>query len=307
MRLFSTFAYDLPYLIQLYSVFQPSPFSHPPWSAPYHHHPPPPQDQAYYPQFHSEQQQHHHQYPPPPDVYSHPIPPWMSTMSRVAHDVAPAPQHRSVFGHTAEHEQIIDRHRPFHRHVDHRTDGVPARRLSSPRVGALPPLNGSPSLSAASVDRSSNSSAPPPATHPHPSPSPDQHQHYSRMHYQDEQQQLVDRYRGDPGHGSGYNMHQYSHPPPQRYSYYPSSGQAPPPPGHYAPQSPPPHGEAPRNSFPQSISAGLPAQNFQVVHTDDAATKLSDRVRRRCFNCCTTETSTWRRSSLNPGKVVRDF
>ncbi|KAJ7884908.1 hypothetical protein B0H13DRAFT_2536180, partial [Mycena leptocephala] len=46
---------------------------------------------------------------------------------------------------------------------------------------------------------------------------------------------------------------------------------------------------------------------IQVVHTDDAATKLSDRVRRRCFNCCTTDTSTWRRSNLNPRKVVRAF
>ncbi|KAJ7598132.1 hypothetical protein C8J56DRAFT_769335 [Mycena floridula] len=40
------------------------------------------------------------------------------------------------------------------------------------------------------------------------------------------------------------------------------------------------------------------------MYTEDAATKLSDRVRRRCFNCCTTDTSTWRRSNLNPGKVL---
>jgi hypothetical protein len=40
------------------------------------------------------------------------------------------------------------------------------------------------------------------------------------------------------------------------------------------------------------------------IYTDDANTKLSDRVRRRCFNCCTTDTSTWRRSNLSPGKVV---
>ncbi|KAJ7914753.1 hypothetical protein B0H13DRAFT_1611198 [Mycena leptocephala] len=46
------------------------------------------------------------------------------------------------------------------------------------------------------------------------------------------------------------------------------------------------------------------AGGIQVVHTDDAATKLSDRVRRRCFNCCTTDTSTWRRSNLSPGKVL---
>ncbi|KAJ7616958.1 hypothetical protein DFH06DRAFT_1238229 [Mycena polygramma] len=34
------------------------------------------------------------------------------------------------------------------------------------------------------------------------------------------------------------------------------------------------------------------------------AMQLSDRVRRRCFNCCTTDTSTWRRSTLSPGKVL---
>ncbi|KAJ7463011.1 hypothetical protein FB451DRAFT_1043484 [Mycena latifolia] len=43
---------------------------------------------------------------------------------------------------------------------------------------------------------------------------------------------------------------------------------------------------------------------IKVVHTDDAATKLNDRVRRRCFNCRMTDTSTWRRSSLTPGKVL---
>ncbi|KAJ7187388.1 hypothetical protein C8R46DRAFT_833322, partial [Mycena filopes] len=49
---------------------------------------------------------------------------------------------------------------------------------------------------------------------------------------------------------------------------------------------------------------GAGGGGVQVVHTDDAATKLSDRVRRRCFNCCTTDTSTWRRSNLSPGKVL---
>lgn len=43
---------------------------------------------------------------------------------------------------------------------------------------------------------------------------------------------------------------------------------------------------------------------FNAIYTDDATTKLNDRIRRRCFNCCTTDTSTWRRSSLNPGKVL---
>ncbi|KAJ7907372.1 hypothetical protein B0H13DRAFT_694676 [Mycena leptocephala] len=53
---------------------------------------------------------------------------------------------------------------------------------------------------------------------------------------------------------------------------------------------------------PQGSGGGTGA--IQVVHTDDAATKLSDRVRRRCFNCCTTDASTWRRSNLSPGNVI---
>ncbi|KAJ7902226.1 hypothetical protein B0H13DRAFT_2027132, partial [Mycena leptocephala] len=56
---------------------------------------------------------------------------------------------------------------------------------------------------------------------------------------------------------------------------------------------------------PQGSGGG--AGVIQVVYTDDAATKLSDRVRRRCFNCCTTDTSTWRRSNLSPGKLVSTY
>ncbi|RPD58836.1 hypothetical protein L227DRAFT_586984 [Lentinus tigrinus ALCF2SS1-6] len=47
-----------------------------------------------------------------------------------------------------------------------------------------------------------------------------------------------------------------------------------------------------------------PGQANYIIHTDDASTKLSDRVRRKCYNCRTTDTSTWRRSSLTPGKVL---
>ncbi|KAF9444509.1 hypothetical protein P691DRAFT_677457 [Macrolepiota fuliginosa MF-IS2] len=63
-------------------------------------------------------------------------------------------------------------------------------------------------------------------------------------------------------------------------------------------QAPPPHRD-PYHPYPVPGS-----QPVTIVHTDDAATKLSDRVRRRCFNCCTTDTSTWRRSNLSPGKVL---
>lgn len=57
-------------------------------------------------------------------------------------------------------------------------------------------------------------------------------------------------------------------------------------------------------SIPMSYQGGPISTNIPVVFTEDAATKLSDRVRRRCFNCCTSDTSTWRRSNLSPGKVV---
>jgi hypothetical protein len=166
----------------------------------------------------------------------------------------------------------------------------------------------SPSLSSASVDRSSNNSSIPPRV---PNSPPKHYQDvYQRMDHNDEQ--LVARYsHGRDGGGpppSNYNLYpSYSHQ--QQHSggqprYNTSNGYAPSP-GHYGSASdntPPAADQVPRNSFPPPPPGG--AGNFQIVHTDDAATKLSDRVRRRCFNCCTTETSTWRRSSLNPGKVV---
>ncbi|KAI9439500.1 hypothetical protein H4582DRAFT_1534086 [Lactarius indigo] len=63
---------------------------------------------------------------------------------------------------------------------------------------------------------------------------------------------------------------------------------------------------------PSQISGGAhdltyqyPGQHqFNAIYTDDTTTKLNDRIRRQCFNCHTTDTSTWRRSSLNPGKVL---
>jgi hypothetical protein len=42
-----------------------------------------------------------------------------------------------------------------------------------------------------------------------------------------------------------------------------------------------------------------------VMHTDDAASKETQYLRRRCFNCHQTEPPSWRRSTLNPGKIVR--
>lgn len=47
-----------------------------------------------------------------------------------------------------------------------------------------------------------------------------------------------------------------------------------------------------------------PHNNIPVQHTDDAASKETQFLRRRCFNCHTTEPPSWRRSTLNPGKIV---
>ncbi|KAF8884942.1 hypothetical protein CPB85DRAFT_1232818 [Mucidula mucida] len=55
---------------------------------------------------------------------------------------------------------------------------------------------------------------------------------------------------------------------------------------------------------PHAAAYPPPPHPSSIVYTEDASTKLSDRVRRRCFNCCTTDTSTWRRSNLSPGKVL---
>ncbi|KAI3608217.1 gata transcription factor [Moniliophthora roreri] len=41
-----------------------------------------------------------------------------------------------------------------------------------------------------------------------------------------------------------------------------------------------------------------------LAYTDDAAIKMTDRVRRKCSNCSAVDTTTWRRSSINIGKVV---
>jgi hypothetical protein len=46
-------------------------------------------------------------------------------------------------------------------------------------------------------------------------------------------------------------------------------------------------------------------QTFGMVYTDDARMKLGNGIHRLCFNCKATETKTWRRSKLYPGKMVR--
>jgi len=44
---------------------------------------------------------------------------------------------------------------------------------------------------------------------------------------------------------------------------------------------------------------------YGTIYTDDVRMKLGDAIRRQCFNCRATQTTTWRRSTLSPGKLVR--
>ena len=56
--------------------------------------------------------------------------------------------------------------------------------------------------------------------------------------------------------------------------------------------------------IPMPMSYLSPHTGLPVQHTDDAASKETQYLRRRCFNCHTTEPPSWRRSTLNPGKIV---
>ncbi|KAI0660717.1 hypothetical protein C8Q70DRAFT_912625 [Cubamyces menziesii] len=66
-----------------------------------------------------------------------------------------------------------------------------------------------------------------------------------------------------------------------------------------------------QTAWSRPSSAGMPPlpclsphAGLMVQHTDDAASKETQYLRRRCFNCHTTEPPSWRRSTLNPGKIV---
>lgn len=60
-------------------------------------------------------------------------------------------------------------------------------------------------------------------------------------------------------------------------------------------------------SYPLSGKIDEPFPKFHTfgtIYTDDARMKLGNGIHRLCFNCRAAETKTWRRSKLNPGKMV---
>ena len=98
-------------------------------------------------------------------------------------------------------------------------------------------------------------------------------------------------------------MQAYPYPPPSMNGAYPQDDRhAPYAQGQHVPPNVGLNTRAIRPAYVPTQT--YPGQANYVIHTDDAGKKLSDRVRRKCYNCRTTDTSTWRRSSLTPGKVV---
>lgn len=57
-------------------------------------------------------------------------------------------------------------------------------------------------------------------------------------------------------------------------------------------------------SVASSMSSPMPHHVVHVVFTDDAASKETQYLRRRCHNCQQVEPPSWRRSHLVPGKIV---
>ncbi|KAJ7771040.1 hypothetical protein DFH07DRAFT_1057793 [Mycena maculata] len=92
-----------------------------------------------------------------------------------------------------------------------------------------------------------------------------------------------------------HHLHYHQQPPPQFYR-----------PSHPTYPYPSPHHPHSHHAHyaPHGAHLGFPPHGLPVQHTDDAASKETQYLRRRCFNCHTTEPPSWRRSTLNPGKIV---
>ncbi|KAG6888937.1 hypothetical protein C0992_007050 [Termitomyces sp. T32_za158] len=127
-----------------------------------------------------------------------------------------------------------------------------------------------------------------PAPHMYPAPYPPDAMLSRAPHFRPEHLPHAYMYAPPPPHPMDHRPYEHPHDPGQP-AYHPAMA------GHMVP---------PMHARTDQHYAPYPSQQGTPVFTDDAATKLSERVRRRCFNCCTTDTSTWRRSNLSPGKVL---
>ncbi|KIK02003.1 hypothetical protein K443DRAFT_544152 [Laccaria amethystina LaAM-08-1] len=233
-----------------------------------------------------------------------------NNISSLVNHSSPSPEEKShsddsSMPHRVEPLSMSSPHRRHHFDSNHRLPSPP------PPVTSLSASH-SPSPSVTSADRSSvstpvrrspaNIQAPPPlySTYHHDPSMMQSNRHHPESHFSA---------RAEPMHHPTYI---YTHPPPPpfdpRYEHHhpthsPYHTAAGLPHQFVVPAMPHGPGNTMRDSYGHPYP--LPGQApVTIMHTDDAATKLSDRVRRRCFNCCTTDTSTWRRSNLSPGKVL---
>jgi hypothetical protein len=167
-------------------------------------------------------------------------------------------------------------------------------------------LSHSPSASVSSLDQSSTSS-PHPSLRPLPRSSLDSA--YMDPYYS--QDHGPSRHPGPypHPHTSPRSAPPYPYPPrptfDHRYNSADSMNSS-----YQMPSAYPPHTTVPSMGpapVPDMRNDQMYGVEQQYKFTNDATAKLSDRLRRRCFNCCTSDTSTWRRSNLSPGKVVSFF
>ncbi|KAF5390775.1 hypothetical protein D9757_004489 [Collybiopsis confluens] len=173
-----------------------------------------------------------------------------------------------------------------HRHFDRRPSPP-----NAPPIATLSSTN-SPTLSVASLDRSSVSTPPIRRTPPHAQTAPPYYSSHPQPYYSQPPPPMNHHHHGH----RAYDVHEYA---------AANNMNGPPPVGMaMATGGVTSSREAYGMPIPMPYAGGPMHSNVPIIYTEDAATKLSDRVRRRCFNCCTTDTSTWRRSNLSPGKVL---
>ncbi|KAJ3995210.1 hypothetical protein F5050DRAFT_343209 [Lentinula boryana] len=179
-----------------------------------------------------------------------------------------------------------------HRHFERRPSPP-----NAPPIATLSTTN-SPTTSVSSLDRSSVSTPPIRRSSPHSHAAPQYYNSHPQPYYSHPPPPVNHHHHSH----RGYESHEGPYPVPNASPPFHNMGGMGMAVGgmNGMPSGREPYGLQMSMPYP----GGPINSNVPVAYTEDAATKLSDRVRRRCFNCCTTDTSTWRRSNLSPGKVL---
>ncbi|KAJ7044882.1 hypothetical protein C8F04DRAFT_1174630 [Mycena alexandri] len=237
------------------------------------------------------------QHPSPPDMYVDPQDNWPPAPSqRPAHDYTLI--RRATFPYARqERPDELAQYPPFLHHPD-------PHGPSSGGYDAMP-LSAEPSALHGHSSHAADNGGYSPPGYPAPQDGPpyeggvkvEGHEHHHlgahyahRGEYPPPPQQQQQFYR--PMHHGGYPQHMQQ----QQHHMSPAMH---------------PHAHHPAMHHPHNgmhlgggHNVGYPPHGLPVQHTDDAASKETQYLRRRCYNCHTTEPPSWRRSTLNPGKIV---